>query len=433
MKKYILNLLVFSAILSAQTSPTIYWVDATNGNDNSAGTTEATAWKTIHKVFVQSLFKQTVVDTVKVKAGTYDFEDGEIYTNSNYDFVLIGIEGSSKTIFDAGNKNRHMSIDDGQSNKTKIQGITFQNGFTNYWPGGGSIFLTYGSDVQFIDCIWQNNSTNGQEGGGAIIIRDGATPSFTGCTFKGNYVNNTDGGNYGGAVNIQWPNSKAELESTVKFKKTKFIDNYLKVKHSAYGGAVRSERNVAFENCLFVNNRVIANNDGTGSEAVGGAIYFNSKYWNGSSNDGGVMKIVNSTFHGNYIQTLDPNYSNMYGGTISYGSHDGNANSKTYIFNTIVSGSKQLIEQTERTQYDNNDYIVNKIIGTGNTSGYKLTLDHSNILNQKIWHHPRPRYRYRHYSQSHYYSQTDNFRIPHSFHWQRHHRRHYASLSNNYR
>ena len=96
MKKYILNLLVFSAILSAQTSPTIYWVDATNGNDNSAGTTEATAWETIHKVFQQSRFKQTVVDTVKVKAGTYDFEDAEIYAYSSYDFVLIGVEGSSQ-------------------------------------------------------------------------------------------------------------------------------------------------------------------------------------------------------------------------------------------------------------------------------------------------------------------------------------------------
>ena len=218
MKRYILNLLVFSAILSAQTSPNfvpheavIYWVDATNGDDNNAGTSEATAWKTVHKVFDQSRFKQTAVDTVKVKAGTYDFEN-EIYTNSSYDFVLIGVEGSSKTIFDAGGENRHMTIDDGQSNKTKIQGITFQNGFTNYWPGGGSIYLTYGSDVQFIDCVWKNNSTIYNEGGGAVHIRDESTPTFTSCVFEGNYVKRVDGfpssgdtnggSSYGGAVRI---------------------------------------------------------------------------------------------------------------------------------------------------------------------------------------------------------------------------------------
>ena len=37
MKRYILNLLVFSSLLSAQTT---YWVDGTNGNDNDDGTAD---------------------------------------------------------------------------------------------------------------------------------------------------------------------------------------------------------------------------------------------------------------------------------------------------------------------------------------------------------------------------------------------------------
>ncbi len=378
------RLLIITALFSVSVAQNIWWVDLKNGNNSNAGSTEATAFKTVHHALESNTWSSG--DTIKVKPsltsdGTlsyYDFGNDEINLNTSNDFVLMGTGGADSTIFDAEEKNRHFIFDDGQSSETIIKGITFKNGYADNWPGAGSINLTNNTNIQFIDCTWENNSTNGQEGGGAIIIREGATPSFTGCTFEGNYVNNPDGGNNGGAVNIQWPNSKVDLENTIYFKKTKFINNYLKVKHSAYGGAVYSARNVDFENCLFVNNRAIANNGGTGNEAWGGAILFEASYWNGSSYDGGVMKIVNSTFHGNYIQTLSSNYGDMRGGTINYGRWSDNANSKTYIFNTIVSGSKVLIEQTERVT-TGSDYLKNEVIGAGNTNGYKLTLDYSNV------------------------------------------------------
>jgi hypothetical protein len=383
MKKIVLNLLAFSAILSAQTSPTIYWVDATNGNDNSAGTTEATAWETIHKVFQQSRFKQTVVDTVKVKAGTYDFEDAEIYAYSSYDFVLIGVEGSSKTIFDAGNKSRHMTIDGGQSNKTKIQGITFKNGYTNNWPGGGSVYLTYGSDVQFIDCVWKNNSITNNEGGGAVHIRDESTPTFTSCVFEGNYVKrvddfpssgDTDGGtSYGGAVRIQSANNKTDLENAVIFKKTAFINNYAHAKESSYGGAIYSQRSLTVENCLFVKNYIVSHDGGTWDAAMGGAIYFNATHWNNSSYDGGTMLISNSTFHGNYLKALSESYGDLLGAAISYGQWEENA--KTYIFNTIITGSEILINDTNWSTDDSNNQ-KRYIIGAGNVDNYKITVEY---------------------------------------------------------
>ena len=74
---------------------------------------------------------------------------------------LIGVGGSANTIFTAGHENRHMSIDDGQSNKTKIQGITFTKGKADNWPGGGSIVISGGSDVQVIDCVWKANIREG--------------------------------------------------------------------------------------------------------------------------------------------------------------------------------------------------------------------------------------------------------------------------------
>jgi hypothetical protein len=377
-------LLIQTIIFSISFGQTVWWVDLKNGDDSYTGTTEATAFKTIYQALKTNSWSSG--DTIKVNPSLasdgslsyYDFGNNELTLDAGKDFVLIGTGGADQTIFDAESKNRHFIIRNTTSN-TIIKGITFKNGYTDNWPGGGSIFLEYSNAaIQFIDCIWDNNYVTQNEGGGAIIIRDGATPSFTNCVFKNNYVDDSENGNNGGAVFIQWPGSKTDLEATIVFKKTKFINNYLKVKHSSYGGAVHSQRNVEFENCLFVNNRSISNNGGTGSEAWGGAIYFDAKYWNGSSNDGGVMKIVNTTFHGNYIQSLSSNYGSMYGGTISYGQWDESANSKTYIFNTIVSGSMVLIEQTERITTDSNQ-LKNEIIGTGNSNGYKLTIDYSNV------------------------------------------------------
>ena len=161
MKRYILKLLVFSSFLFAQQSavgdPIVYWVDGTNGNDSNAGTTEATAFKTVHKVIEGGYFSPNWVDTVKVKAGTYDFKDDEMHTSSSRNFVLIGVEGASKTIFDAGGSGRHMSIDDAVTGST-IQGITFQGGKAENWPGGGSIYISYTAKVDFVDCVWKNNS-----------------------------------------------------------------------------------------------------------------------------------------------------------------------------------------------------------------------------------------------------------------------------------
>ncbi len=389
MKRYILNLLVFSSILSAQQ---VYWVDGTNGNDSNAGTTEATAWKTVHKVFDQFLFNSTVVDTVKIKAGTYDFKNDEIYTNSSYDFVLIGVEGSSETIFDAANENRHMTIDDGQSNNTKIQGITFQNGFTNSWPGGGSIFLTYGSDVQFIDCVWKNNFTTNGDGGGAVHIRDESTPTFTSCVFEGNYTKLVDdfpntgdsnnGTSHGGAVRIAYSNNKSDLENAIIFKKTTFINNYAHAAYGSYGGALYSERSLTVENGLFVKNYVVSHDsDQMWQDGMGGAIYFDAARWNNSSYDGGTMLISNSTFHGNYVQSLSESFSTLHGAAISYGRW--NANAKTYIFNTVITGSKILINDTNWDTDDTNQ-LKDYIIGAGSEDNYKITVDYSNIQAPKI-------------------------------------------------
>ena len=140
MKKIILTILFSISILfaqseSASSAATTYWVDMHNGSDDSSGTSQAKAYETIHKV-LESNLHQNEVTTIKVMPsvvsgspnGYYDFGDDELFTASSYDFILIGVAGPDSTIFDAESKNRHMTLDDGQSNKSIIQGITFRNG-----------------------------------------------------------------------------------------------------------------------------------------------------------------------------------------------------------------------------------------------------------------------------------------------------------------
>ena len=383
MKRYILNLLVFSSFLFAQQSavgdPIVYWVDGTNGNDSNAGTTEATAFKTVHKVIEGGYFSPNWVDTVKVKAGTYDFKDDEMYTSSSRNFVLIGVEGASKTIFDAGGSGRHMSIDDAVTGST-IQGITFQGGKAENWPGAGSIYISYTAKVDFVDCVWKNNSTTYSEGGGAIIIRDGATPSFTNCVFDSNFAAYSDGNDnssrYGGAVRIQWANSTAQLKDEIVFKRTKFLNNYVLSNKSAYGGAISSERALRIENGLFVKNYNKSHVDGTYNDGMGGAIYFDAQRWNGSSYDGGNMHISNSTFHGNYLDSGSENFGNLFGAAIVYGRWNSNTDSKSYIFNTVITGSRVLLNGNTYNTTDSNQ-LKKWVIGAGNEDGYKMTADYS--------------------------------------------------------
>ena len=164
-------------------------------------------------------------------------------------------------------------------------------------------FLGTNIKIKFENCVWESNYITQNEGGGAVNIRDGATPSFTSCIFKNNYADHSDNsqGN-GGAINIQWANNSNELNDAIIFKKTQFINNFAKSKRSSYGGAVATQRSTTFENCLFINNKAITTNDqGYNWYSVyGGALYSNASL----NNTGGTLKVINSTFSGNTVETM---------------------------------------------------------------------------------------------------------------------------------
>ena len=62
--------------------------------------------------------------------------------NLNKNFILVGVKGPDSTIFDAESKNRHMTIEGQTLDASKIIGITFRNGKSTEWPGGGSMHFS---------------------------------------------------------------------------------------------------------------------------------------------------------------------------------------------------------------------------------------------------------------------------------------------------
>ena len=387
MKKFILFSFILSSLIAGQSeaasTPQVWWVDLKNGNDNSAGSTEVTAFKTVHKALESNSWNSG--DTIKVKPsinpdgsfGYYDFGDKEININTTKDFVLMGTKGADSTIFNAEGKSRHFNISGTLSRSTQIRGITFYNGDrSSNGSSGGSIELSGGNvKLQFVECVFDSNRVdfssdyNSGANGGAITIYY-SKPIFIGCTFKNNYVIGRD--THGGAIYIDNANSVSDMQDTIIFKKTKFIKNYAKANNSVYGGAVYARVNTYFENCLFLDNGIDGSNNSNnnGYDTHGGAIFSNPKY----STTGGKVIIVNSTFDGNYAIAKSTN-AWPDGAVLSYGIWDEQVTRKAYVFNTIITNS--IIKRNGvdlRNVRDNGKYDI-----FWAQDNNKLTVDYSNI------------------------------------------------------
>ena len=157
----------------------------------------------------------------------------------------------------------------------------------------------------------------------------------------------------GGAIFINWGSNTYGMEP-VEFHNSKFIDNYTaSVDDPGFGGAIYSSRSVRIINSVFYKNYVTSGV----SEAGGGAIYLAPYY----KDDSGAWKapnpseIVNSTFVNNYTNSKE-GYSSTGGTIYGYGWIDEGIN-YTYILNSIIAGSRTLIEASE------------------NNSGFRLDID----------------------------------------------------------
>ena len=348
--------------------PSTWWVDAANGSDSNDGKTEATAYKTIQKVF-NSYLLSNYVDTIKVKPGTYSFDNGYI-SNLDKPFVMQSTGGAGQTIFDADKKNNHFYMTLSSDSTIVFDGITFKNGETDNFSGGA--FTIYGtSKVDFRNCVFENNKSN--YGGGAVYVGSSSQANFESCTFKDNETTNT-----GGAINYEMPFDEKVRNSYAKVYNSTFINNRVKSEAEAIGGAIQSQRQIEIINSVFADNYVEGGKSNYGYTVAGGAVMLEVSSWNQQTQQyiGGNAKIINSTFDGNYVNSKSTYMGSTWAGTISYGRYN-QASSKTFIFNSIVSNSR-LLQNGEPYNRDDQNSSYGEVLGTG-SDYFKVYVDYSNI------------------------------------------------------
>ena len=368
--KHLFYLLFSFSVVFAQV-PSVWWVDGANGSDNNNGNSEATAFKTIQKVF-DSYLLGNYVDTVKVKPATYDFSNGYISNLNSKAFVMLGTGGASQTIFDADGKNSHFYISISSENTIVFDGITFKNG--NHDQNNGGAVTIYGTvTVDFRNSHFEKN-TSGYYGG-AVNIGSSSQVNFESCLFTENET-----GYAGGAISYDQAYENSVRNSFAKISNSKFFNNRVKSDTEAYGGALNSGRQTEIVNSVFAENYVEGGDGNYGYTVAGGAVSVEVSSYDSQQQQyiGGDTRIINSTFDGNYINNKSSYMGSTWGATISYGRYN-QARSKTFIFNTIVSNSRvfQNGKVYNRTTENQDDYGL--VVGTGYSQYFKVYADYSNI------------------------------------------------------
>lgn len=314
------------------------WV-STTGTDTTAegaGTTEATAYKTI--TYALNVASQETL--IRVMDGVY----AEHLTWSTFEAVCISGESMDGTIISGDATDRCVII---PSTAVINQIITMESlTITDGRPsghGGGIYIFRAGITIRLKNVSMMNNSAGTSSGGAIYGAYEDDNVLAENCTFESNAAG------YGGAVflttSIITPSSGGRLTA----KNCNFSGNLSsidggaiyapyttleacslsgnQVTHTGYAdsGAAYVKYGGTMTNCLFFNNKV----NTTGGDGHGGAIHHEG--------GGTTLNIVNCTFASNEVSSS--------GGTSFDGAIDGNANTNLkncILWGNIASSSPQL-------------------------------------------------------------------------------------------
>ena len=286
--------------------PTVYYVDAANGNDLNDGLTFETAFATIQKGIDAALDGDTVIVADGIYTG-----DG----NRDIDFLGKAItvhseNGPNNCIIDCENSGRGFYFHSGEDANSVVDGFTIENGFadvgggiycvrssptiTNCTVSGNSAVgtswypIAYGggmynseSSPTIANCTFSSNSASRDEAYGGGMYNGGSHPTITNCTFSGNLASGSRVADGGGMSN--W-------SSSLTVTNCAFSDNSAFSYNYARGGGMRNkESSLTITNCTF-----------SGNSAAGGNFVRGGGMYNRSSNS----VVTNCTFSGNPASRL---------------------------------------------------------------------------------------------------------------------------------
>ncbi len=244
--------------------------------------------------------------TIYLVAG--NIADGKTVTVSK-DVTLIG-QGADKTSIDGGSgyrsnpgtkPNSGVRILDVSSKVTVvIDGVTFQNGYTNNGSQGGAITLAGGADMTITNSdFYYNCGVNG--GSGAIFLKD----SNTKLSIQGGGIYYSDQITSGWGVAIRANGGTITLGGETKEQGVR-IANTIGTSYAVYLGGSGNHK---VQNCVFADNSGVAlciaqsatvkdSEFTTTFSSASTAIFENCIFYKGGEITGGTATIANSVFTG---------------------------------------------------------------------------------------------------------------------------------------
>lgn len=216
-----------------------YWIDATNGNDANAGTTEGAAWASLNKI--EGITGAVGEDTViRVKSGTYNTTNDHLEIN--------GFDGRLVIVFEPG------CVMDGTAH-----GETAQNPI--YAGNSSTVMLIYGNGLSVQNYSGLNNGTpNGIGWGGSGTTVTAHNVTLSNCSDGLSGHNNGHGIFYD--CTVLGDHNKSTIAnvggSTMDAYRCEFTAN-----DDASGGYVLSDSGFQyFEDCIFTPSALTGNIQG---------------------------------------------------------------------------------------------------------------------------------------------------------------------------
>jgi len=332
--------------LAGHVFATPYYV-ATSGDDTQAGTSWATALRTISNGVAQAT---TAGDMVVVSNGTYVLS-ANINIANGITISNFSSDGSA-TIVDGNGATRCFYIN---HTNALVVGLTMTNGNALLNPNinyGGGAYLNAGT---ILNCRFYNNSSPAS--GGGIYI---ATGRVENCFLSGNTAYDTGGG------------------ACLYLKDAIIINSTCTLNQSTYqGGGVRVEHGMV-SNCLIVSN-ISSDTIGFGGAGVymgGTSFVFNCTIKGNSAISSAGGGIFGRVYAGQIIDCrLIANVASNGGGIRDYGDHGRLTVQDTLIVSNtaIVSGGGVYFNSYAPCMYLSNCTIANNTASAGG-GAYFLTM-----------------------------------------------------------
>ena len=130
-------------------------------------------------------------ETVIVRDGIYDGVNNRNICFSGKAITVKSENGPENCILDGELSDLFFYFNNGETNNSVLQGLTFRNGLSGSC-GGGAIVIISASPL-ITGCVFESNYST--RGGGAVFVTHSGRPVFSNCEFYDNQaINGTDGG-----------------------------------------------------------------------------------------------------------------------------------------------------------------------------------------------------------------------------------------------